>query len=329
MTGRRACRDRGAWTTTAPDAPDLVAFPGHLVPPYRPHPDETIRRRRLTALGSVVVLVVLVLVLAGVGPFADVRRGVSAVSGPVGDGISKTVKPFDNLFGWIDDTITAKGKVDDVRKERDQFRDLAIQGQAAAAQNPQLLGLQTMDRQPVDLSHYGPVTARVLARSPTLSYTKITISKGSVDGLKVDQPVIAADGSGADDHGLIGKVESVGPSSAVVRLLTNATMGVGAKTADGDPAGTLVASSGNPRDLELQQVPTKSDVRQNTLIVTEGTTSARSDIRSIYPPELQIGRISRIDDEGSIDQAPHVQLLVNPRRVQYVQVLTKPYNGNR
>lgn len=299
------------------------------MPAYRPHPDETIRRRRLTALGAVVALVLLVLVIGGVGPFADVRRGISAVSGPVGDGISKTVKPIDNLFGWIDDTITAKGKVDDVRKERDQYRDLAIRGQAAAAQNPQLLGLQTMDRQPVDLSPYKPVTARVLVRSPTLSYTKITIGKGSADGLKVDQPVIAADGAGADDHGLIGKIQAVDEDSAVVRLLTNSTMGVGAKTADGDSAGTLVASSGNPRDLELQQVPTKSDVRRNTLIVTEGTTSKRSDIQSIYPPELQIGRVSRIDDEGTIDQAPHVQLLVNPRRVQYVQVLTRRFDGNR
>jgi rod shape-determining protein MreC len=299
------------------------------VPAYRPHPDETIRRRRLTALGAVVVLVAVIVVAAGIGPFADVRRGISAVSGPIGDGISKTVKPFDNLFGWIDDTITAKGKVDDVRKERDQYRDLAIRGQAAAAQNPQLLGLQTMDRQPVDLTPYKPVTARVLARSPTLSYTKITIGRGATDGIKVDQPVIAADGSGADDHGLIGKIEKVGDDSAVVRLLTNATIGVGAKTADGDSAGTLVAGSGNPRDLELQQVPTKSDVRQNTLIVTEGTTSKRAAIESIYPPELQIGRVSRIDDEGTIDQSPHVQLLVNPRHVQYVQVLTKRYNGNR
>lgn len=300
------------------------------MPAYRPHPDETIRRRRLTALAVLVVLVLLILTVASIGPFADVRRGISAVSGPVGDGISTTVKPFDNLFGWIDDTITAKGKVSDVRKERDQFRDLAIAGQAAAAQNPQLLGLQTMDRQPVDLAPYGLVTARVLVRSPTLSYTKMTIAKGATDGIKPDQPVVAADGSGPNDHGLIGKIESVKDNSAVVRLLTNSTMGVGAKTANGDSAGTLVANSGNPRDLELQQVPAKSDVRQNTLIVTEGTTSKRSEIQSIYPPEIQIGRVSRIDNEGDpIDQEPHVELLVNPRRVQYVQVLTKRYNSNR
>jgi rod shape-determining protein MreC len=300
------------------------------VPAYRPHPDETIRRRRRAALGTLVVVVLLILVAIGVGPFADVRRGVSAVSGPVGDGLSTTVKPFSNLFGWIDDTITAKGKVDDVRKERDQYRDLAIRGQAAAAQNPQLQGLQAMDGSPVDLTNYGPVTARVLVRSPTLWYTKLTIGKGAADGIKPDQPVIAADGAGPDDRGLIGKVESVDDDSAVVRLLTNSSMAVGAKTADGDPAGTLQTSSGNPRDLKLEPVPAKTDVRENTLIVTEGTKSSRNDLQSIYPPDLQIGRVSKIDDEGNpLDQVPHVKLLVNPRRVQYVQVLTKRYNGNR
>jgi rod shape-determining protein MreC len=299
------------------------------VPAYRPHPDETIRRRRRAALGAALVVVLLILVLAGIGPFADVRRGVSAVSGPVGDGIGKTVKPFDNLFGWIDDTITAKGKVDDVRKERDAYRDLAIRGQAAATQNPQLEGLQTMDRQPSDLKPYGPVTARVLVRYPTVWYTKMTIAKGASSGIKADQPVIAADGSGSDDRGLIGKVESVKDDSAVVRLLTNANVAVGAKTAAGDSAGTLQTAAGNPRDLELKPVPAKTDIAANTLIVTEGTVSSRPDLQSIYPPDLQIGRVKKIDDEGTVDQVPHVELLVNPRRVQYVQVLTKRYNGNR
>jgi rod shape-determining protein MreC len=299
------------------------------VPAYRPHPDETIRRRRRAAVGAAIAVVLLVLVLAGIGPFADVRRGISAVSGPVGDGFAKTVKPFDNLFGWIGDTISAKGKVDDVRKERDGYRDLAIRAQAAATQNPQLQGLEAMDRQPSDLRPYGPVTARVLVRYPTVWYTKMTIAKGSTSGIKPDQAVIAADGSGSDDRGLIGKVESVKEDSAVVRLLTNASVAVGAKTADGDSAGTLQTAAGNPRDLELKPVPPKTDIAENTLIVTEGTKSSRSDLPSIYPPDLQIGRVSKIDDEGTVDQVPHVELLVNPRKVQYVQVLTKSYNGNR
>ena len=37
-----------------------------------------------------------------------------------------------------------------------------------------------------------PVAARVIARSPTVWYSGIKIDKGSSDGIRVNQPVIAA-----------------------------------------------------------------------------------------------------------------------------------------
>ena len=44
-----------------------------------------------------------------------------------------------------------------------------------------------------------PVAARVIARSPTVWYSSVKIDKGSGDGVRVNQPVIAA-------GGLVGKV---------------------------------------------------------------------------------------------------------------------------
>lgn len=287
-----------------------------------------IRRRRAFLALLVGGLVVVVVAVAG-GPLRDVRNGASAVLGPIGDGASRAAKPISNLFGWIDDTVTSKGKVGDTRSERDAFRAQAIREQAAAGENPQLQGLILMDRQPVDLRPYKPVTAKVLVRSSTLWYTKIGIGKGSDAGIARDMPVVSADGAGPDDGGLIGKVESVKPGSAVVRLLTNSSVAVGVKKAGGDSAGTLGTSPSNPLDMVLDAVPGKADVAQGTLIVTEGTTSVRHDLESLYPPDLQIGRISRIDDEGTPDQRPHVRLFVNTRVVRYVQVLTQRVNGNR
>jgi rod shape-determining protein MreC len=294
----------------------------------RRDPDDLIRRRRALLALFAGGLVIVVLVVAG-GPLRDVRDGASAVLGPVGDGAGRTVKPISNLFGWIDDTVTSKGKVGDTRDERDAFRSEAVRAQAAAGENPQLRGLILMDRQPVDLRPYRPVIAKVDVRSATLWYTKIGIGQGSAAGIRVDMPVISADGAGPDDGGLIGKVESVTPDSAVVRLLTNASVAVGVKTGAGDPAGTLGASASNPRDLELSAVPGKAAVAPNTLIVTEGTTSKRGDLESLYPPDLQIGRVSRIDNADTLDQKPHVRLFVDTRVIRYVQVLTKTVNGNR
>ena len=45
-----------------------------------------------------------------------------------------------------------------------------------------------------------PVTARVIARSPTVWYSSIKIDKGSSDGVRVNQPVIAA-GSDPTERG--------------------------------------------------------------------------------------------------------------------------------
>jgi rod shape-determining protein MreC len=292
------------------------------------HHDDAIRRRRAVVVVVLCAIVALVVAVAG-GPVKDVRNGVSAVAGPIGDGAGRAVKPISNLFGWIDDTITSKGKVGDTRRERDAFRSTAIRNQASAGENPQLRGLILMDRQPVDLRPYRPVIATVRVRSLTLPYTKLTIDKGSTSGIRPDMPVIAADGAGSDDGGLIGKTEHVTATTAVVRLLTNSSMAVGARTADGDSAGTLVPSPSNPTDLELPTVPGKADVGPGTLIVTQGTTSARGDLPSVYPPDLQIGRVSRIDDEGTLDQKPHVRLFVDTRVVKYVQVLTKSVDDNR
>jgi rod shape-determining protein MreC len=293
----------------------------------RAHHD-VIRRRRAFLVLLICALVIAVTAVAG-GPLRDVRNGASAVLGPIGDGAGRAAKPISNLFGWINDTVTSKGKVGDTRSERDAFRSQAIREQAAAGENPQLRGLVLMDRQPVDLRPYRPVTAKVLVRSATLWYTKIGIGSGSEAGIRADMPVISADGAGPDDGGLIGKVESVTAGAAVVRLLTNASVAVGVKTAGGDSAGTLVTSPSNPRDLELTGVPGKAAVAPNTLLVTEGTTSKRRDLQSLYPPDLQIGRVSRIDDEGTLDQKPHVRLFVDTRVVRYVQVLTRKVDGNR
>jgi rod shape-determining protein MreC len=297
------------------------------VPRRRRDPDDLIRRRRALLALFVGGLVVVVVAVAG-GPLRDVRDGASAVLGPVGDGAGRTVKPISNLFGWIDDTVTSKGKVGDTRRERDAFRSEAIRAQAATGENPQLRGLILMDRQPIDLRPYRPVIANVAVRSATLWYTKIGIDQGSDAGIRPEMPVISADGAGPDDGGLIGKVESVTPDSAVVRLLTNASVAVGVKTGAGDPAGTLGASASNPRDLELVAAG-KAAVAPNTLIVTQGTTSKRHDLESLYPPDLQIGRVTRIDDEDTLDQKPHVRLFVDTRVIRYVQVLTKTVNGNR
>jgi rod shape-determining protein MreC len=294
--------------------------------------DKTVRRRRavlgLLVVSSLILLTAYFREPAG-GALHNVQRGILTIVSPIQDGASKALQPVRNLFGWVGDTVSAKGDLEKTRSERDRYRNEAVAGQVAVRQNARLRGLLNLDKNPNDLTQYRPITARVATRSPTLWFAKITISKGSGDGIKIGQPVIAATGDGADDAGLIGRVDSVVPGSSVVRLITDSQVAVAANTADGELYGTVKPSPGNPRDLILDNVASKTVVHAGTLIVTSGTVSRRNQLASLYPPDLPIGKITHVEDAGTLDQVPHLRPFVDPRHIEYVQVLTKQVNNNR
>lgn len=175
---------------------------------------------------------------------------------------------------------------------------------------------------PTNVADYSPVTARVIGRSASPWNSRLIISEGSSHGITVDMPVVAADtGDGA---GLVGKITSVTSSSAVVTLITGSEMSVGAKTIDGKSTGDLVASGGDPNDLVLDAARLAESTEVGDYIVTAGTVSSREDLRSLYPSDIPIGRISKIDDPGSETELAHVRAFVALGEIEYVQVLTKP-----
>ena len=294
--------------------------------------DKTVRRRRavlgLLVVSSLILLTAYFREPAG-GALHNVQRGILQVVSPIQEGASRALKPVRDLFGWVGDTVSAKGDLQDARSDRDQWRSKAIRLEAQERDNAQFRGLLGLGESPKSLKPYGPVTARVMGQSPTLWYAKITIDKGSSSGIKADMPVIASDGEGGDDSGLIGKVESATGNAAIVRLITDSSVAVAARTIGNTASGMVKPSPGNPRDLILQYVAKNDtpDVRQ--VVVTTGTVSKTDDLDSVFPPDLPIGRITRVDDQGTADQTPHLRPFVDLRRVVWVQVLTKKVDHNR
>jgi rod shape-determining protein MreC len=286
-----------------------------------------ILRRRLT-LAAFVVVAIVALAVAG-GPAKDVRRGLSTITSPIGTGISTAAKPFSNLTGWVGDTVSAKGDLSDARKDRDAWRTRAIAGQTLTAENRQLTGLDNMDRE-LALSAYKPMTARVTIRSAFDWYEHIGISKGLADGIRSGMPVVAASGDGSNQQGLIGKVSQVTEDSAIVQLITNRATIVGAKIAGSGPYGSVSRQlNGKPTDLVMDGLDPKTAIDHGALVVTQGTISSRTDLDSLYPRDLPIGRIGTIDSAGDNDQVTHVVPFVNSRILRYVQVLTHSVDHNR
>jgi rod shape-determining protein MreC len=294
--------------------------------------DKTVRRRRavLAALvASSLILLTAYFREPGGGALHHVQRGILEVVSPIQEGASRALKPVRDLFGWVGDTVSAKGDLQQARKERDQWRTIATRNQAAARQNAQLRQSLGLEAAPDDLAIYGPKTARVIGQSPTLWYAKITIDKGSSSGIRAGMPVIASDGKGGQDTGLIGRVDQAAAGTAVIRLITDSTVAVAARTVTGSAMGVVKPSPGNPRDLILDYVAKDDAPATGQTVVTAGTVSRTSELDSVYPPDLPIGRITRVDDQGASDQTPHLRPFVDLRRVQFVQVLTEKVDHNR
>ena len=128
---------------------------------------------------------------------------------------------------------------------------------------------------------------------------------------------------------LDGKVEQVAPNAATVRLITDSTVQVAAWTVGGGTSGVVTPKLGNPRDLILKYTSKNDSVKVGAVVVTKGTTSKRNDIPLVYPPDLPIGKVMRIDNPGLESQEVHLRPFVDLRKVQFVQVLTKRVNDNR
>ena len=294
--------------------------------------DKTVRQRR-AVLGLLVACSLILLTQyfrePGGGALHHVQRGILEVVSPVQEAASRALKPVRDLFGWVGDTVTAKGDLAEARKERDQWRTAAARNASALRANAQLRSAVGLQPAATDLNAYGPQTARVIGQSGTLWYAKITIDKGTSSGIQAGMPVLASDGESGDDTGLIGRVDQAARGTSVVRLLTDSSVAVAARTVSGTALGVVKPSPGNPRDLILDSVVKGDTPGVGQTVVTAGTVSRTNELDSVYPPDLPIGRITRVDDQGAADQTPHLRPFVDLRRVQFVQVLTEKVDRNR
>jgi rod shape-determining protein MreC len=277
---------------------------------------KTIRRRRaVLALLVVSSVVLLTASFGGNGGVGSVQRGVFQIVSPVQDVASRSLKPFRDLFGWFGDTWHAKGENDDLTKTRDQLRtdNIALQSEVRKLKLKYAIDKVVAK---ATLDELGPVEARVIGGGGNLLFERITINKGSGDGLKPGQAVVTA-------GGLAGKVGDVLGGSATVKLLTDGTFGAGARVANSDTAaGTITSSGGDPEDLILDTENPKVPVVRGATIVTSGTASDAR-LKSLYPPDIGIGKVSTVDDPGTDTQRVHVKPFVNVRELERVIVLTR------
>ena len=280
--------------------------------------DRKVIRRRRAALALFVALsLVLLSVYFGEGPSGmlhGVQRGAQEVLSPIESGASKVFKPFRDLFNWVGDAFNATDENKKLKKELAQARTELAQARNAQRENEQLRAMVDLRKEPGFPQGLDPVTARVIARSPTDWSSTIQINKGTDDGVERDDPVITGDG-------LVGKIAQASGGTSTVQLITDGESNVSAMAVPDGTSGVVRTPVGDPDDLQLDFVRRVDSVKKGQTVVTSGFRSGR--LQSHFPRGIPIGSVREVNrDELETYQRVHVDPFADFRRLDLVQVLT-------
>jgi rod shape-determining protein MreC len=277
-------------------------------------------RRRRAVLTLLIIGSFLLLTITYGQSSGGLQRGVSTIFSPLQSVADRALKPARDLVGWFDKTFEARGENSRLEEELVAARRQAVAGQEALQENAQLRELVKLNRGPaLAESAYESVTGRVIARSPTVWHSAVTIDIGSDDGVRVDDPVISGDG-------LAGLIASAQGGSAQVTLITDHASAVSAKVLPGGVQGVIRPEVGDPEDLILDFIDSTKDVHGGQAVVTSGWRA--QGLASLFPPGLPVGEVttaSIVEQEAS--QQVHLRPYADLANLDIVQVLTGGSRG--
>jgi rod shape-determining protein MreC len=247
------------------------------------------------------------------GFFHKLQSGAQTVLSPIEDGASRAFKPVRDLVGWFGDVFDAKDENKQLKKDLAAARAESSQAAVLQRDNDQLRKeLKLTDD--LGYSSSSRLTARVIAKSPSVWYSTVTINSGKSDGVRVDQPVVNGDG-------LVGKVTAATGGTATVTLITDGSSNVPAQIDPDGAHGIVTPSVGDPNDMQLQYIGKNHPVKEGAKVVTSG--SAPGPLQSIFPRGIPIGEVSRVDTADlELYRKVHVRPWADLRRLDFLTVLT-------
>lgn len=198
-----------------------------------------------------------------------------------------------NYFGSISNLRSAQSENDQL-KQRVQELEVELKAkEELASENERLKSLLDLKEQ----SKYKVLPARIIGRDPSVWFDSSIINRGSLDGVKINMPVVT-------NGGLVGRITAVGPLTSQFDLITRDKSGLGAVVGEISASNALgVVSGTSKRDLvEMRYVAGTVDVQPGQSVYTTGQDG-------IYPPGLKVGEIVEIRSGSAT--IPH-QIFIRP-----------------
>lgn len=242
--------------------------------------------------GILILLIAVVLtLLAGIGSvlFAGHTSFVSNALGVVTTPVQKLVSGF---TGWVGHLYSYTYEFDSLKKENEELKQQVAElqekvreGEASISENQRfrtLLGLQQKRRDFVFES------ASVASRGSSNWTSTLTLGKGTMNGVKVNDCVITAAGS------LVGVVKETGLNWCTVITVLDPDLEMGGTILRTDASAILEGSVDlmQKEQLKLTYLPEESDVVSGDLVVTSG-------MGGVYPSGLVVGYVQDVRTDVS------------------------------
>lgn len=196
-------------------------------------------------------------------------------------------------FQSIADLRSAQSDNDQLKQRVQELEVELKQKEDLTDENERLKSLLELKEE----SNYKVLPARIIGRDASVWFDSSIINRGSLDGVKLNMPVIT-------DGGLVGRVTAVSPLTAQVDLVTKDKSGLGGVIGELGSSNALgVVSGTSEKDLlEMRYVPGSVEVKIGDMIYTTGQDG-------IFPAGLKIGEI--VDVQSGSATTPH-QILIRP-----------------
>lgn len=214
-------------------------------------------------------------------PVDGARQAAATVFGPIQDGVSSAVDPVGNAIAAVRDSGERHDRLAELERE-----NAALKARLGSDDRNRSR-LKQLDKmlKTAGAGQYGIKGAEVIAIGAAQGFSwTITIDVGADDGIQRDMTVLNGDG-------LVGRVTTVGPSTATVLLASDPDFTVGTRMEGNDELG--FASGQGDRPLRVEILNGKAEIKKGDRLVTFGSQADRP-----FVPGVPVGVVSRVDPSG-------------------------------
>ena len=263
---------------------------------------------------ALAILVLSIMIHAAASGNTDVflSQAASVISQPFLDLSSSVTNSADDFLDRFVRTEEVYLKNEELNERVRELEDKLVDYEKIKRENDQLRKFLELKETNPD---YDFEPATVIGRDASSRFASFTIDKGSMDGIRISDPIITSDG-------LVGIVWEVGSTYSHVRTILDISVEVGVYSISTRDSGIVsgditLASDGLCR---INYLPKSSGISTGDIFVTSG-------IGGVYPKDLRVGTVKNIAlDSNGLSLTAEIVPFADISNITDVIVL-KSFNG--